>query len=387
MLPLSYHLRSLLVRKTTTLATVLGLGLVVFLLASVLMLSAGIRRTLQRSAHPDHALVLRMGAGNELGSLIDQQQVALILNSAEIARETDGSPAGVGEVVGVIVLPKIRGGLSNVQVRGVPPKVFEFRPEVKLIAGRLPHPGTDEAIVGNALRYRFAGLDLGQSFSLGKNQTSKVVGIFTAERSSFESQVWIDIDRAKAAFGRDQGVSSVRVRLRDPMRFGLFRAEMEKSQQLGLDAFLEPDYYSKQAEGTDLFVKILGSIVSGYFALGAVVGALLTMYTSISGRRREIGTLRAIGYRRRSILYSLLLESALLGLGGGILGAFASLLMLFVPFPTMNFASWSEVVFSFEPSIGEFGIAVLAGVVLGILGGLIPAWQASRLSVISALRE
>lgn len=385
MIPVSYNLRNLRVRKTTTAAVALGLGLVVFVFASVLMLSNGIRKTLGRSAGADVAVVLRKGSTSELESLIDEPNINLALNDKALPPPASG-PRGLAEIMVVILLDKVGvDGVSNVQVRGVPDDVLAFRNGVKVIAGRAPQPGSDEVMVGKAIRGRFKGLDLEQSFELKKNRPVKVVGIFDDNGSSFESEVWVDLGLLRSAFRREGYVSSLRARI-PPSQFDAYKASIESNRQLDLQVMKESEFYEKQSEGSALFIQGLGVVIALFFSIGAMLGAMITMHAAVANRQREIGTLRALGFSRRSILFSFLLESILLALLGGVLGSVASFAMSFVRFSMVNFASWSEMVFSFEPTPGiVLGGVAFAGV-MGLLGGLFPAIRAARVSPITAMR-
>jgi putative ABC transport system permease protein len=389
MIPVAYNLRNLAVRKTTTAAAAGGLALVVFVFSSVMMLSNGIEKTLGRSGKADVAIVLRKGSEEaELSSGIDEAHVGIVLSSPGVAKGSNGQPLGVGEIVAVILLEKIgtEGGVSNVQVRGVPDSALAFRPETRVVAGRPAKPGTDEVIVGQAIRGRFKGLEIGQSFELRKNRPVTVVGVFADEGSSYESEIWADVGTIRAAFGREGSVSSVRVKLESASKFDLLKSSIEQNRQLGLAAIRETDYYEKQSEGTSIFVRALGTIIAFFFSIGAMIGAMITMHASIANRQREIGTLRALGFSRLSILSSFLLESLLLALIGGAVGAAASLAMGLVRFSTMNFSSWSEIVFTFEPTPGIMIGSIVLAAVMGILGGFFPALRAARMSPIKAMR-
>ncbi len=387
MIPIAYNLRNLAVRKSTTIAAAGGLGLVVFVFASVLMLSNGIERTLGRAARPDVALVMRKGSDAELSSGVEEVQVGLVLAGKEVAKQPNGQPDGVGEISIVILLDKLgTDGFSNVQIRGVPDNVMTFRPTVHIIEGRPPQPGTDEAIVGKAIAGRFKGLTIGQTFELRKNRPAKVVGIFADGGSSFESEVWADLQNVRSAFGREGMVSSVRVRLQSESKFDAFRTSIEQDPQLGLMVMRESEYYEKQSEGTSLFIKAMGIIIAVFFSFGAMIGAMITMHASVANRQKEIGTLRALGFSRLSILGCFLLESVALALIGGVLGTIASLMMGFVRFSTMNFASWSEIVFTFEPTPEILISSVLAAAIMGLAGGFFPAIRAARMNPIQAMR-
>jgi putative ABC transport system permease protein len=263
---------------------------------------------------------------------------------------------------------------------------MRFRPEVHLVAGRLPRPGTDEAIVGARIRGRIRGVDLDQSFDIKKNRPVKVVGVFDANGSAYESEVWVDRDLLRQAYGRQGIVSSVRVRLDSPAKFDAFRAGVENDKSLGLQAMRESTFYEKQSEGTALFIGALGTVVSIFFAIGAMIGAMITMYAAVANRQREIGTLRALGFSRSSVLVSFLLEAVILSIIGGAIGAAASMSMAFVHPSMVNPASWSEIVFSFDPTAGVILKALVFAGVMGLIGGLFPAVRAARTSPLKAIR-
>jgi len=386
-IPLQYNVRSLAVRKATTLASASGIALVVFVLASTLMLNAGIKKTMAISGKPENAIVLRMGSDAELGSVIEESSVPLILAAPGVKNDERGQPIGVGEVVVVGAMEKLgASGVTNVSIRGVTDGVMLFRPEIRIVDGRLPRPGTDEAIVGARIRGRIRGVDLDQSFDIKKNRPVKVVGIFEAEGSAYESEVWVDRDLLRQAYGRQGIVSSVRVRLDAPSKFDAFRAGVENDKRLGLQALRESVFYEKQSEGAALFVGALGTVVSLFFAVGAMIGAMITMYGAVANRQREIGTLRALGFSRISILTAFLLEAVLLAVVGGILGAAASMSMALVHPSMVNPASWSEIVFSFDPTPRVLVTAILFAGGMGLLGGSFPAVRAARTSPLKAIR-
>jgi putative ABC transport system permease protein len=386
MIPLKYNVRSLVVRKTTTLAAAFGLALVVLVFAGARMLSNGIEKAFGRAASSDVAIVLRKGSDNEMTSGIDDPQVNLIIAQAEQVGASK-KPAGVGEVLVVILLDKIgTTGVSNVTVRGVPEQSLAFRPTARIIEGRAAKPGGDEVLVGAAIRGRFKGLELGQSFDLKKNRRVTVVGVFEDGGSSFESEVWADLHTVRTAFGREGNVSSVRVRLDAESKFDAFKALVEQNKQLGLTAMRESVFYEKQSEMTAVFLKVLGTIIAVFISLGAMIGATITMNAQVANRQKEIGTLRALGFSRRSILFSFLLEAILLALAGGALGAAASLLTKFIHITMLNAGTWSEIVFSFEPTSGILISSIVLSAVMGLVGGFFPALRAARVSPIDAMR-
>ncbi|MDB4975433.1 MAG: uncharacterized protein JWN48_3774 [Myxococcaceae bacterium] len=388
MVPLSYNLRSLTVRKTTTFATAGGIALVVFVFSAVLMLSEGIKKTLSSSGQPDVAIVMRKGADAELSSGIDTPNVGLILANKEVKRRADGQGDGVGEVVVVITLDKVgTDGISNASIRGVTDDVYAFRNKVKLVQGRKAKPGSDECVVGKAIVGRFKGIALGQTFELRKNRPLKVVGVFEDGGSSFESEIWADADTIRSAFGREGIVQSIRARLTGPEQFDSFKRSLESNRQLGVQVQRETEYYEKQSEGTSLFITSLGTIVAFFFAIGAMIGAMITMYSAVSNRKREIGVLRALGFGKGAIMTSFLLESIFLSLIGGLIGAAASLAMGLVHFSMVNFQSFSEIVFSFDPTPRTLLSGLLFATTMGLLGGLFPAVRAARMPLIAALKD
>jgi putative ABC transport system permease protein len=241
-------------------------------------------------------------------------------------------------------------------------------------------------LIGAGLRGRFKGLDLGQTFELKKNRPAKVVGVFEDQGSSFESEVWADIHSVRQAFGREGYVSSIRVRLDSPSKFDAFKTLVEQNRQLGLLAMRETEYYEKQSEMTATFLTGMGVMIAVFFSLGAMIGAMITMHAQVANRQREIGTLRALGFSRASILFSFLLESMVLALGGGLVGAGASLAMQLVKNKTLNANSWSEIVFTFEPTPQILAGAMIVAAIMGLLGGFMPAVRAARVSPIEAMR-
>jgi putative ABC transport system permease protein len=257
---------------------------------------------------------------------------------------------------------------------------------VHIVAGRPPKPGTDEAIIGTSIRGRIQGLELGQSFELKKNRPATVVGVFEAGGSAYESEVWVDRETLRQAYGRMGIVSSVRVRLDSPSKFDAFRAGVENEKRLGLQALRETSFYERLSEGAAAFIGFLGTAVSIFFALGAMIGATITMYAAVANRTREIGTLRALGFSKTSILTSFVFEAVFLSALGGAIGALASTAMGMVHFSMVNFSSWSEIVFSFDPNPWVIGKALLFACGMGFLGGFFPAVQAAQTSPLKAIR-
>ena len=386
MVPAKYNIRSMLVRKATTAATAIGVALVVWVLGSVLMLNASIRRTLGSSGSADVAIVVRKGSDAELASTMETPEAGLIRAAPGIQKDAGGKDAITNEVVVVIALDKLgTDGVSNVTVRGLSPEGVSFRPNLKIVAGRAPAPGSDEAMIGSRIRGRFKSLELDQSFEIRKNRPIKIVGIFEDDASSYESEVWADVDTVRTAFGRT-GYSSVRARLTSPAAFDGFKAQVESDKRLGLAAWRENEFYEKQSEGLGMFIGMLGSLMAFFISIGAVIGAMITMYSAVANRTREVGVLRALGFSRAAILFSFLLESVTLALFGGVIGVVACMAMSMIKVSMINFSSWSEMVFTFEPTpfvlIASFAVAVI----MGLVGGLLPAIRAALISPVTAMR-
>ncbi len=387
MIPVAYNFGSIGVRRRTTAAAILGIALVVFVLAATLMLTEGIRRTLGSTGRTDVALVIRKGSDAELSSNIDQANVGVILEGPEVRRSDTGSALGCGEVVVVAALDKLgANGVSNVNVRGVSDNVWKVRSLAHVVDGVPPRPGTDEAAIGARIRGRFRGVQLGQSVELRKGRSVRIVGVFEADGSGFESEIWADLDTVRNAFGREGLVSSTTVQLVSEGSFDAFKDRIEHDKQLGLEAMRESAYYEKQSENLAKFIGVLGVLITVFFSIGAMIGAMNTMYASIASRHREVGTLRAIGFSRRSVLACFLLEAAFLSMMGGAIGCVASLSLGVVKFSMVNFQTWSEIVFVFRPTPLILGIAMGAAVAMGVLGGFLPALRAARLRPVEAMR-
>jgi putative ABC transport system permease protein len=385
MVPIRYNVRSLMVRKATTIATAVGIALVVFVFAAAQMLNEGAERAMLASGRDDNVIILRKGSDAELSSGVgnDYKKLGDLPQVAQV----EGTGA-VGEIVIVITaaLTDGSGGISNVLVRGMPPEGRAFRPDVKLVSGRWPAPGTDEALVGTAISGRFEGVAPGQSLELRRNRPLKIVGEFSAGGSSYESEVWGDLDVIRKYLGRESVVSSVRVRLKDASQFEAYRRAIEGDKTFSVKAMRETDYYRKQAEGTAQLLTVMGMIVAILFSLAAMLGAAITMNGAVANRVKEIGTLRALGFSRLSILVSFVLEAIFLALLGGVIGVVFVQLMSLIQLRTMNFATFSDVVVTFRATPGIVIGALIFSAVMGVIGGLFPAIRAARVSPIEAMR-
>lgn len=389
MIPISYNLRSLLVRPRTTLTTAFGIAMVVFVLASTQMLARGVANTFARSGAADRAVVLSKGAESELTSGFDLSLHNRIAASDGVRRDAAGRPQHVAEVMVMIGFDKIGGDgeAANVQVRGVPPDALEFRDTVRVIAGRPMRPGVDEVMIGSQLRGQFRGLSLGESFEIRKNRSVKVVGVFEAAGSSHESEIWGDIEVIKSSFAREQTLSSMTVALESEQAFERFRAAVEQDRQLEVQAVRESTYYERLSEGTVDLIGFLGGAIVSFFALGAMLGAMITMQASVAQRRREIGVMRAIGFSPLTVLACFLFEAFLLASAGGAFGALASMGMGFLRFSIRNQATWSTINFAFEAAPDIVVRSLLVGGLMGIAGGLMPALRAARMPPVAAMRR
>jgi putative ABC transport system permease protein len=388
MVPLSYNVRSLMVRKVTTTATAFGVALVVGVLAGAMMLNQGLRDSMKASGRPENAIILRDGSDAELPSTVSNDALNLLKERSEVAKFDTGAAAVIGEVVTVITADLASGdGLSNVMIRGTTAEGLKFRPEFKIVDGRAPKPGTDEAIVGQAIAGRFKGIKVGSTFELQTNRPIQIVGTFSSNGSSYESEVWADIETVRRAMKRESVVSSARVRLSNPSQFDSFRASLEADKRLGMKVLREVDYYESQSEGTAWFLSFMGNGAAFLLSLAAMIGAAITMNGAVANRTKEIGTLRALGFSKLAILTSFVFEAIFLALLGGIAGlAVVTVITRFWVFSTMNWQTFSEIVFRFNPTPAIAIKALIAAMVMGLIGGLFPAIRAARVSPIEAMR-
>lgn len=387
MLPLRYTFGSLLIRRGTTLLTVLGLALVVFILAAALMLSAGIQRTLTGKTSPTDMLVLRAGSVRELSSSFTVDKLQRILAGTGFMDSTTGRPVGHGEIVSIAFIGKTSGGSSNLFIRGVPPEAMAFRPHLRIVAGRAPRFGTDEAIIGRALEGRFEGLALGQPIKLARNRTLNVVGVFADDGAASESELWADIDWVRTTFGRTGTVSSVHVRVPDAAAMQRFRDYIAADPTLGAEAIGAARYEERLAEGSAQVVVGAATILTFFFGLAAILAAVITMYASVFGRTPEIAVLFVLGFSRRAVFTSFLFEGAMVALAGAAVGVAGAVALSNVEMSMMNYATWTELVFHFQPTSASLIPAVVIGIVMGLLGGLLPAIRAARISPLRAMRR
>ena len=384
-LPLSYIARNLRVRRVTTVLTAAGMALVVYVFATVLMMSEGIRATLVATGQPDNVMVLRKGAGSEINSGISRGQAAIIESLPGIATDASGQRLVSKEPVVLNNLPKrATGKPANVTLRGTTPQGLELRPQVRITQGRMFRPGTSEIVTGSAVAKGFVGAALGETLRFA-GRDWLVVGVFDAGRTGFDSEIWGDADQMMQAFRRNS-FSSVVFRLADAERFDALRTQIEDDPRLLLEAKREDAFYAEQSQALATFISILGLTLSVIFSIGAVVGATITMFAAVASRIGEIGTLRALGFRRGAVLVAFLGESLLLALVGGVIGLAAASFMQTLSLSTTNFQTFSEIAFQFKltPAIVVQTIAFALG--MGFVGGFVPAWRAARLKIVDCLR-
>ena len=383
--PLSYSFRNLRTRRLTTILTAGGMALVVFVFASVLMLAEGLRKTLIETGSYDNAIVIRKASQSEMQSGIDRAQAAVVQTEPGVAIGEYGDPLLAKELVVIINLPK-RGSNkpSNITIRGTGKSSLALRPQVRLLEGRMPRPGSSEIIAGQSVAKRFRGAGMGETLRFAMRDWT-VVGIFDAGRTGYSSEIWGDVDQLMQAFRRP-AYSSVLFRLRDPSEFQKVKERIENDPRLTLEAKRETTYYADQSEMMAKFLRILGVTLTVIFSLGAMIGAMITMYASVANRTGEIGTLRVLGFRRRSILTAFLAESVLLGLAGGFMGLFFASFMQFLTISTVNWQTFSELAFSFTLTFEIVYQALGFSLLMGLIGGVLPAARASRMNIVEALR-
>lgn len=383
--PFSYIARNLWVRRVTTALTAGGMALVVYVFATVLMMSEGIRATLVATGQPDNVVVLRKGAGAEINSAIERSQASVIETLPGIATDALGRRLVSKEPVVLNNLPKRSNGKpSNVTVRGTSELALQLRPQVRLVEGRMFRPGTSEIIAGRAIARGFEGAGLGETLRFaGRDWT--VVGVFDAGRTGFDSEIWGDAEQMLQAFRRG-AYSTVVFRLADAQAFEAVRARIEADPRLLLEAKPEIRFYAEQSEALATFIGILGTTLSAIFSIGAIVGAMITMFAAVASRVGEIGTLRALGFRRGAVLVAFLGESLLLSLVGGLVGLGAASFMQAVNISTVNFQTFSELAFQFKLTPLIAGQTLLFALFMGFVGGFIPAWRAARMKIVDCLR-
>ncbi len=386
-IPLRYTFRNFSTRKLTTGITIAGIALVVFVFTAVLMMGYGVQKTLVTTGSPDNVKISRKSAQGEISSIIDPDTRNVIMTLPQIAHTADGKPIASAEPVVVINLERMGGGLSNVTVRGVSPMAFQLRPQVKLVEGRMFNEGARELIVGSSIARRFNGAKIGDQMKFAGDEWT-IVGRFDAGGSGFDSEVWGDANQLLLAFHRGSTVSTMTVRLNRQEDLAGFKQAFEADRRLQeFEPEPENEYYEKQSNTIRTFIDVLGIFITVIFSIGAMIGAMITMYAAVANRTIEVGTLRALGFRRRSVMAAFLTESLMLSLIGGGLGILIASVLEFFRISTLNFDSFSELEFSFSLSPTIIASALLFALFMGIIGGFLPSIRAARLNIVNALRS
>lgn len=381
------NLRSIPQRLGSSTVAIVGIAGVVVVFVSVLSIAQGFRAAMTTAGDPRTAIVLRAGTDSEMSSGLSREQTQIVKDAPGLARTADG-PVASAELFVIVNHPKRSTGTdANVPLRGVEPGAFDVRPRVKLVEGRRFEPGRNEIVVGRAAAGQFAGLEVGQDVRWGEN-VWKVVGLFEADGAISESELWCDARVLQGAYRRGDSFQSVYVQLEREDSLAAFRAALAGDPRLNVMVERETDYLAAQSTVLQTIIRTIGVVIAGLMAIGAVFGAINTMYNAVASRTREIATLRALGFGAISIVVSVMAESAVLALLGGVLGG----VLAWVFFDgyrtsTMNFQSFSQVAFAFRvtPALLVQGLA--CAFVMGLLGGILPAIRAARLPIVNALRE
>lgn len=387
-IPISYNIRSVGARWINAVVSVLGVAGTVGVFLAMLAMARGFQATLISSGSPDNVIVLRAGADSEMTSAVSLDQVRIIGDAPEIARSSDGAPLVSPEVVVIGAFPMMTTGTdANVQIRGLSERVLEVRPRVRIAEGRFFQPGLAELVVGANAVTTYRGFNLGETVEIG-GQDWLVVGVFSSDGSAFDSELWCDSVLLNQTFGRSDNVyQSVTARLKSRDDFTSLKDTLTSDPRMTVDITGEQAYYAKQSQAVSMLIRVLGFLVAFVMAIGAVFGALNTMYSAVAARAREIATLRALGFGGFSVVTSFVLESILIALVGGVLGCLAVLPLNGFTAGTMNWQTFSHLAFAFKvtPSLMIWGLAFAA--LMGLIGGLLPALRAARMPVATALRE
>jgi putative ABC transport system permease protein len=384
-LPFSYNVRNLVVRWRVTTLAVGAIGLVVAVLVVLVAMASGFRLALQATGSTENAVLTQRGSTGELTSGLSLDNARAVMVDARVARDERGGPLASPEVFVVASLPRKSGPVANVSLRGVTEAAFRVRQGVTIVSGRRFNRGLNELIVGRKVLDRYAGVSLGSTLRIQRRDWI-ITGVFAANGGGFESEIWGDLDVIAPAFQRRGGYQSVTLRLQTPSEVVAFNDELSKNPRMQVQLVQERQYYDDQSSQVSAPLLALAAFVAIVMGVGAVFGAMNTMYAIVAARTREIGTLRALGFSRGSILASFVIESTLLALGGGVLGC-----LLALPANGLSSAAgganFAEVSFAFRVTPLAIGVGLGLALVIGLAGGLLPAWRASRLPITAALRS
>jgi putative ABC transport system permease protein len=387
-IPISYNVRSIVARWKTAIVSVLGIAGTVGVFVAMLAMARGFQATLIASGSASNAIIRRAGSSSEMDSGVSLDQARVIADAAQVARNGEGVPLSSPEMVVIGAFQLVKSGTdANTQIRGMTPLVLEVRPSVKIAEGRFFTPGLAELVVGSNAVNTYSGLKLGSTLSFG-GQDWSVVGVFDAGGSAFDSEIWCDHTVLAQTFDRPTNVySSTTVRLNSPTDFDAFKDALTSDPRLTVQVEREAEYYAKQSQMVSTLIRVLGFLVAFVMAIGAVFGALNTMYSAVAARAREIATMRALGFGGGSVILSFMFESLLIALLGGVLGCIAVLPLNGFTAGTMNWQTFSHLAFAFRVTPGLLIAGVVFALLMGFVGGVLPAVRAARLQVAHALRE
>jgi putative ABC transport system permease protein len=386
--PISYNFRSIRARWTSTIVAILGIAGTVGVFVAMLSLARGFRATMVASGSSGNALVMRAGSSSEMMGGISLDSIKVLQDKPGVARDSAGAALLTQDVVGVVALPLVSTGTdANVQVRGVSPNVLKIRTFVKIAEGRMFQPGLSELVVGENASKTYAGLKMGNTINFAGGRW-QIVGIFDAGGSAFDSEVWCDSKTLNQVLQRPPNIfQSATIHLASPGEFQTFKDAVISDPQMNVDVVREIDYYAKQSTMMTKLISVVGGIVATIMAFGAVFGALNTMYSAVADRGREIATMRALGFSSWNVLLSFLFEALLISIVGGVLGCIAVIPLNGFTTSTMNFQTFSNLAFAFKITFDLLLMGILFALVMGVLGGLLPAIRASIRPVAVALRE
>ena len=385
-IPIIYNLRSLRQRPVSTITTALGMGLVVAVFIAMMALSNGFAVALSSTGSQENVILIRKGANQEMNSGISRDGARIVTGMPFVQTGTDGLPMVSPETYVVVPLQRAEGrGMANVVARGVSLRAFDVRKGIQIIAGRAFRSGRREVVVGKTFTDRFDNSDIGDLVTFG-GEDWEIVGHFTAGGSSFESEIWGENEQFMPVF-RGQIFQSITFRMRDPSAFERVKEMLEEDSRLNVDAFQELEFYANQSTVLSQVLGFIAVFISSIMAIGAVFGAVNTMYAAVASRAPEIGVLLTLGFKRRNVLMSFIAEAALIALFGGVLGCLMALPINGLVTSTTNWNTFSEIAFAFRvtPSLLVTGIAF--SVIMGLLGGFFPAWKAARANVVDSLRQ
>ena len=385
-LPISYNVRNLFVRWKVTLLAIGGIALVVAVMLVLVAMSNGFRTALRSTGATDNAIVIQRGTTSELTSGFSRDNAAMIMVDDRVARDDQGRPMASPEIMIVNNMERRDDGASvNVVVRGVTPMAFTVRHNVRIVDGRNFTPGLYELVVGRNAAARYVGLEIGHAITLQRRSWT-IVGIFDTGGSGFDSEIWGDVEVMAPAFNRANGYQSLTLRLKDPSTLDAFNKDLQRNPSMQVQLVQERQFYDNQAGGIATALLGLAGFVAVVMGIGAVFGAMNTMYGIVAARTREIGTLRALGFSRISILTAFVIESTFLALVGGLIGCLVALPANGIS-SAAGGANFAEVAFAFRITATAIAAGLVFAVVMGFVGGLLPAFKASRLPITSALRE